>query len=129
MDLATILGVISSFALVFLAIAMGSNLKAFFDLPSAMIVLGGTMGATMINYPLADVIGVFRVGMKVLFARTLAAADLVATFVDYATRARREGIVTLDGELEELKDDFFRKGLQLTVDGLEPQAIDDILRT
>ena len=129
MDIATILGVVSAFALVLLSIMMGSGLGAFFNAPSIMIVVGGTLGATMINYPLGDVIGVIRVGMKVIFAKTSSVPDLIASFVDFATRARREGILALESSISQVNDEFLRKGLQLTVDGLEPVAIEEILQT
>lgn len=129
MDLATVLGVISALSLVMMSIMMGGGLRAFFDVPSLMIVVGGTLGATMVNYPLGDVIRVIRVGMKAVFSRTVSGADMVANFVDYATRARREGILALESALKEVNDDFLRKGLQLTVDGLEPKAIEEILQT
>ncbi len=129
MDIATILGVVSAFSLVLLSIMMGSGLGAFFNAPSLMIVVGGTLGATMINYPLGDVIGVIRVGMKVIFAKSSSVPELIASFVDFATRARREGILALESSISEVNDEFLRKGLQLTVDGLEPVAIEEILQT
>ena len=129
MDLATIVGIISAFTLVLLSIMMGSPLSTFFNAPSLMIVVGGTLGATMINYPLADMIRVVKIGMKVLFAKNLSAPELIKNFVDYATRARREGILALESSINETDDQFLRKGLQLTVDGLEPQAIEEILQT
>jgi len=129
MDLATVLGVVSAFSLVLLSIMTGGGLGAFINLPSIMIVGGGTLGATMVNYPLGDVIGVIKVGMKVLFSKATSAPELVSNFVEYATRARREGILALESSVEAAGDDFLRKGLQLTVDGLEPQAIEEILQT
>ncbi len=129
MDIATIIGVVSAFSLVLLAIMQGAGLGAFVNAPSLMIVVGGTLGATMINYPLGDVIGVIRIGMKVIFAKTASVPELIASFVDFATRARREGILALESSISEVNDEFLRKGLQLTVDGLEPQAIEEILQT
>jgi len=59
MDIATILGIISAFGLVMVAIFMGGGLKIFVGIPTMMIVVDGTMGATMINYPLKEVLSVF----------------------------------------------------------------------
>jgi chemotaxis protein MotA len=129
MDLATILGIISAFSLVIISIMLGSPLSTFFNVPSVLIVVGGTMGATMINYPLGDVISMIKIGMNTLFAKKASPPVLISNFVDYATRARREGILALEGSVKEAEDDFLVKGLQLTVDGLEPQAIEEILRT
>ncbi|MBW1711691.1 MAG: motility protein A [Deltaproteobacteria bacterium] len=129
MDLATILGIVSAFSLVLLSIMMGSGLGAFINAPSLMIVVGGTMGATMVNFPLSDVIGVIKVGMKVLFAKDASPPGLITNFVEFATKARREGILALESSISDVNDEFLRKGLQLTVDGLEPQAIEEILQT
>ena len=129
MDLATMLGIVFAFGMVMMAIMSGSGLGTFINMPGAMIVIGGTLGATMINYPLGDVIGVMKVGMKAVFAKTASTPGVITDFVEYATRARREGILALESATAEVKDEFLKKGLQLTVDGLEPQAIEEILQT
>ena len=61
MDIATFFGVVSGFSLVLLAIKMGGGLLWFWNAPSAMIVLGGTIAVTLINYPLSDVLSVVKV--------------------------------------------------------------------
>ena len=128
MDLATFLGIISGFGLVILAIYNGGGLTLFVDLNSLLIVLGGTLGATMINYPLKDVLGAFRVARLVFFTRDFISTDVVIRqFVDLGTKARREGLLALENDVQEISDPFMRKGLQMAVDGLEPQAIQDIM--
>lgn len=129
MDIATVLGVISAFGLVVVAIFMGSGLKVFIDIPSVMIVVGGTLGATMINYPLKEVVGVMRVAKHAIMTKNIAVSDLIKRFIQFAQKSRKEGILALDGELKNVKDDFLKKGIQLSIDGLEPQEIRDILDT
>ncbi len=129
MDIATILGVISAFGLVCLAIFMGGGIKLFINVPALMIVVGGTLGATMINYPLRDVFGVFKVVRKALFARSISVADLIKRFVSYAQKSRKEGILALEGEVKNVSDGFLKRGVQLAIDGLEPQEINEILET
>lgn len=129
MDIATILGIVSAFGLVWLAIFMGGGVTLFINLPSLMIVVGGTLGATMINYPLKDVLGVFKVVKKALFARTLVIGDLIAQFVKFSNKSRKEGILALEGEVKGEKDEFLKKGIQLAIDGVEPQEIRLILET
>ncbi|MBI9076794.1 MAG: MotA/TolQ/ExbB proton channel family protein [Desulfatibacillum sp.] len=128
MDIATIVGVVGSFVLVVLAIGVGS-LPAFFNVPSLIIVVGGTMGATLINYPLKDVTGIVGVAMKTVFAKEISAKDTIAKFMDFSQKARREGILSLEGDIKELDDEFMKKGIQLAIDGLEPTAIREILET
>ena len=129
MDPATLIGICSAFALVILSIMMGSGIGLFIDLPSAMIVLGGTLGATMIHYPLKDVMGVFKAARKVFLPFALNPAAVVEVFVDLSKSARKEGILALEKEIWRLDDEFFVKGLQLAVDGMDPESIREILET
>ncbi len=129
MDFATILGVISAFGLVCIAIFMGGGLQLFVNIPALMIVVGGTLGATMINYPLRDVFAVFKVVKKALFARNISVSELIKRFVVYAQKSRKEGILALENEMKEVNDEFLKKGVQLAIDGLEPKEISDILET
>jgi len=129
MDIATILGVFSAFGLVCLAIFMGGGITLFVDLPSLMIVVGGTLGATMINYPLKEVLGVFKVVKKALFAKNPDINDLIGKFSQFSNKSRKEGILSLEGEIKAEKDEFLKKGIQLAIDGVEPQEIKLILET
>ena len=129
MDIATILGVISAFGLMCIAISMGGGIQLFINIPALMIVVGGTLGATMINYPVKDVLGVFKVVKKALFAKKISVTGLIKRFVDFAKKSRKEGILALEGDIKDASDEFLKKGVQLAIDGLEPQEIGEILET
>ncbi|MBU3949182.1 MAG: MotA/TolQ/ExbB proton channel family protein [Proteobacteria bacterium] len=129
MDIATVLGIVSAFGLVFIAIFIGGGIKLFIDVPSLMIVAGGTLGATMINYPLGEILGVFRVVKNAFFTNNVESEGLIRIFVGFANKVRREGLLALEGELAGLKDEFLKKGIQLSIDGLEPREIKNILET
>ncbi len=129
MDIATVLGVFSAFGLVFLAIFMGGGVQLFINVQALMIVVGGTLGATMINYPLKEVFGVFSVVKKALFTKNIVSNDLIKIFMNFAHKSRKEGILALESELKQVKDNFLIKGVQLSIDGLEPNEIRDILDT
>lgn len=129
MDIATIVGVISAFGLVVGAILMGGSLNLFISIPSFIIVVGGTLGATLINYPLRDVLGVFSVAKNAIFSTNISIDELVERFMVYANKSRKEGILSLESEIKTVKDVFLKKGVQLSIDGLEPQDINDILDT
>jgi chemotaxis protein MotA len=129
MDLATVIGIILSMGLVVSAILTGSSLMIFISVPSALIVLGGTIGAAMVNYPMGYVIGVVGVIKNTFFSSLTPSSEIIVQFMEYANRARREGILSLEPVIKEIDDDYMRKGLQLTVDGLEPAAIQEILET
>ncbi len=127
MDIATIVGIFVAFGLVIAAIA--KDIMVFVDIPSVLIVFGGTVGAVLICYPLQQVLGVMAVVKKTFLFKLDQPADIITRFMEYANKARREGILSLEPLLKDIQDDFLRKGLQLTVDGMEPQAIQEILET
>jgi len=129
MDIATIVGVISAFGLVLMAIFMGGGLNIFVNVPALMIVVGGTFGVTLISYPLKDVLGVIKVVQKALFSKSVAVKELIERFINFANKTRREGILALESEIKGVEDEFLKKGVQLSIDGLEPQEIQDILDT
>jgi chemotaxis protein MotA len=127
MDLATLLGMAVSFGLITIALVTGGTPLIFVDGASMLIVLGGTIGATLTHYPLGTVLSVGKVIRKTLVDRTLSTTYAIDQIVDFANRARREGILSLEPLLRSLDDPYLRKGLQLTVDGLEPEAIQSIM--
>lgn len=127
MDLATLLGIVSAFGLIFYAILSSSGLSIFIDTPSMLIVVGGTVGIGLFTYPLGLFLGVVGVVMNVFFVRTKEAGSVIPTMVDYAGTARRDGILALEGVAKDTEDAFLGKGIQLAVDGLEPRAIAAIL--
>ena len=128
MDLATLVGMLVSFGLVISAMATGAGgLMTFVDIPSVLIVFGGTLGATLTHCPLGNALGTTKVMKNAFFAKPINMAAVIDEFVDYANKARREGILALEATVNSLDDPYLKKGLQLTVDGLEPQAIQEVL--
>jgi len=109
MDIATILGIISAFGIVIVAIFMGGSIKLFINIPALMIVIGGTLGATMINYPLRDVFGVFSVVKKAFFTTKISVDEIIKRFIGFARKSRREGILSLENEIEDVTDEFLKK--------------------
>ena len=129
MDLATVLGMVISFGLIMAALLVGGDPMIFIDVPSMLIVFGGTIGATLTHYPLATVLSVGKIIRKTLVSQTQAPQAIIDQFMDLANRARREGILALESIVSGLDDPYLKKGLQLTVDGLEPEAIQNIMET
>jgi chemotaxis protein MotA len=129
MDLATIIGLVVALGLVLYGILMGSPLEYFWNLPSALIVIGGTFGIVFINFPLRDIAGVAGVIKNAFKSPAYDPKGMMATFVAFATKARREGILALESAASDMKDPFLKQGLELVIDGLEPQSIRDILES
>ena len=108
---------------------MGGNLGGYIDWPSVLITGGGTIGAVIVSYP-ADVLR--SVGGAVRSAFVSSDPDLLAmvqTIVSFAEKARREGLLALESDVAELKDEFLRKSIQLVVDGTDPELVKAILDT
>ena len=89
MDIATVLGIVSAFGLVLTAIFMGGGLNIFINVPSLMIVVGGTIGVTLIAYPLKEVIGVLKVVQKALFSKNISIDELIQRFRGYPCFRKR----------------------------------------
>jgi chemotaxis protein MotA len=127
MDIATFFGVVSGFSLVLLAIKMGGGLLWFWNAPSAMIVMGGTLAVTLINYPLSDVLSVMRVLKNAFLYQVPQPTAIVPEIVELSKVARREGILALEKQAKKMKEAYLNKGVELAVDGMEPEAIRGIL--
>jgi len=101
----------------------GGKLSQIIQPTAAMIVFGGTIGAVMLQFPLNIILASFKQLGNVFFNSQSGPQDLVKEIVSFAHRARKEGIVSLDRELENVKEPFLRKSLMLAVDGTEPQEL------
>jgi chemotaxis protein MotA len=101
----------------------GGRISQVLQPTAAMIVFGGTAGAVLIQFPLPVVRSAVRRLAHVFFLPKHNAGGMVQDLVRFANRARREGIVSLDSELESIKEPFLKKSLMLAVDGTEPQEL------
>jgi chemotaxis protein MotA len=129
MDLATLFGIVGGFGLVIIAMSMGGGLGWFINAPSMMIVLGGTLGAVLINYPVSDILKVIKVAKNVFFKVDVKAEKFIEMLVDMSKVSRREGILALEKMLKDIKDPFFVKGVTLMIDGVEPVTLSELLNT
>jgi chemotaxis protein MotA len=101
----------------------GGRISQVLQPTAAMIVFGGTAGAVLIQFPLPVVLSASRRLVHVFFQPKHDPGRMVQELVRYANRARREGIVSLDEELENVKEPFLKKSLMLAVDGTESQEL------
>ena len=129
MDIATIIGFIAGISLVGITILIGGAPEVFIDPGSVVLVFGGTIAATLINFPLADVLSVLNT-LKNAFVHKLSTPEhLIEKLVSFATVARREGILALENHSQDAGDEFLQKSIQLAIDGTAPELIKDILTT
>ncbi len=129
MDLASIVGIVLGLGFVVFGILQGGSIILFIDVPSMLIVMGGTIGATLVNYPLGEVIGVIKVVKKAFLHTEESPVGVIDTLVSFAETARREGILSLEQQAQSVEDEFLKKGIGLAVDGTEPEYIKEIMDT
>lgn len=129
MDFATLIGIVTGVGLLVWAMAAGGQAGVFVHPPSLAIVLGGTLAATLIHYPLGRFIGVLGMMRQVFVRAETAPSELIDLMVRLAEQARREGLLSLEDEAGDQTDPFLKKGLQLVVDGTDPELVKSILET
>ncbi len=125
MDLATLIGLIGGFGVVIGAIMVGGQGNIFLDVASALIVLGGTIAATLIRFPLKTCFGAFKVAGRAFRFRVEQPIAIIKQAVELAGIVRREGLLALENQ--QVANDFLAKGLRLCVDGLEPVFVRKVL--
>jgi chemotaxis protein MotA len=124
MDKSSLAGIVIALGGILLGLLMeGGRLAQVMQPTAAIIVFGGTLGAVMLQFPLRVVFAAFRNLGPVFFQNSRDPQSLIGEIVGYAHKARKEGIVSLDSELEAIQDPFLKKTLMLAVDGTEPQEI------
>lgn len=128
-DIATLIGLITGFTVLVTGILMRTEIKYYADLASVFITIGGSTAAVIAQFPIADLLRAPLVAAKAFITRPLAPHKLIRDMVRYAEIARRDGILALEGVTEEITDDFLVKGLQLAVDGTDPELIHQMMNT
>lgn len=129
MDLGTVVGLFMAFALLLWAMMSGGQLAAFIDIPSMAIVIGGTICVVFISAPMERVKNISKIFKKASFHTKVSAPKLIDDFVSYAEIARRDGILSLESQCQEIEDPFIVRGIQMAVDGTDPELIEQIMET
>ncbi len=129
MDLATILGlIVAAIGILGGFTIEGGSIGGLINIPGFMIVIVGTMGAVMVAFPLEYIIGMPKVAMATIFTKvTVHAHHMADELVKMADRARREGLLSLEDDAQNIKDDFAKKALMLMIDGTDPDALRSIM--
>jgi chemotaxis protein MotA len=134
-DITTIVGVLFLITVQVTGIVISAGASGFaglawyYDLSSLFITYGGCTAATMIQFPLSDLKKIMKVTWNAFRSKPIAPQKLIKDFIRYAEIARRDGILALEGVTEEIKDEFLVKGLQLAVDGTDPELIQTMMVT
>ncbi|CDQ39290.1 MULTISPECIES: flagellar motor protein MotP [Virgibacillus] len=129
-DILTPIGITLGFIMIMLAIiSKGDTSSAwrFLDVSSIFIVIGGLSASMLINFKLEQIKLTKSVISESFHKNDQQLTELIWLFVQLSNRARREGLLALENELEEIKDPYIKKGILLTVDGIDPEIIRDIM--
>jgi chemotaxis protein MotA len=129
-DILTPIGIIVGLLMLVFGIMENGGIAgflSFIDPASILIVSGGVIAGLLISFPLKDMKHMFNVIKQGFSHNEYNLSELIKTFVNLSDRARREGLLSLEAEAEEVDDPFIRKGILLAVDGIEPDVINDIM--
>jgi chemotaxis protein MotA len=128
MDIASIVGVVVALIIVFVVQALeGGTAGSIILFPAMLLVFGGAFAAAMAGGVFKDAIGVGKLFQKVFLAKVTPPNQLVDEVVKLAERARREGLLALEDAVKTVEHPFLRRGLQLAIDGTDPDELHDIL--
>jgi chemotaxis protein MotA len=125
MDIATIVGLVSGTIFIFISIFLGGSFGVFINIPSIMIVFGGTIATTFIKFKMSDVIGSIGVAMKAFIVKIENPENLITEMVGFTRIAKKEGLIALEKEAP--SDEFSAKALRYLSDGYDEGLIKDML--
>jgi len=129
MDKATVIGIVVSYAFVLASLVTGAGVMTYVNMPSVLIVVGGTFGILFINFPMSDVLGTLGPLKKAFFHKSENIDELIANLVEYSVKARKNGILSLENSIEEMDTSLMKTGLQMVLDGEDPKTVKAILET
>lgn len=125
MDLATLVGILGAFGIIGGAMTMSGGIGIFVDIPSVLIVIVGTIFVVLMKFSMGQFLGCFKVAGKAFMFKLVDPADLIEEVVELADDARKNGLLALEGK--EVSDDFLQSGIQLLVDGHDPEVVRSLL--
>jgi len=126
MDLATLIGLLGAVGVIVGAIALGGDFGQFINIPSIVIVVGGSIAAVLIKYPLSNFLGAFKVAMKAFLHKSEDNGALITEALELANVARKSGLLALENV--EIHNEFLKQGIQLCVDGHDPEFVKKMLQ-
>lgn len=128
MDLATLIGIPAGFLMIIGGIIIGGyGLNLYMDMVSVLITIGGSFCAVMISNDMSTVKNIGRY-MGLTFKQPKSnVGDLIRQLVNFAEKSRKEGLLSLEDEVEQVQDEFFKQGIKLVIDATDPEVIKSIL--
>ena len=127
MDLGSLIGFIGTWVLIMWTLLSGGPLTYFVNVPSIILVVGASITVVLFAFPMSYVKGVVSVAKKGFFHRDHSLEKLIDDMVSYAEIARRDGILSLENTTKDIDDKFIVLGIQMAVDGTDPELIEQIM--
>lgn len=130
MDIVSVGGVAFAWICVATSVILeGGHLGAFFKLPPAILVIGGSIGASIISSHISDLKHLPEFVKKVFLGTKYDYRGTITQLIDLAVFSRQEGLLSLESRVEELHDDFAKKGFQMVIDGVDQESVREIMET
>src|SRR5215469_3078674 len=129
MDIASIGGVLLALIGILSGMMMeGGNISQITQPTAALIVIGGTIGAVLLQFPLNIFLAALRQVARIFLSGKSNGEEVLHQIVAFANKARKSGIVSLDQDLPTVEDPFLRQALMLAIDGTEPNEVRKIMQ-
>ena len=132
MDIASLVGLIlGAVMVVFGILSSGGNIvEDFMDLPSVIMTIGGSLAGTLASHKLADFIGGLKsIGLAMKEPSVGDASEVISNIINLSNISRKEGLLALEEATHDMDDEFLKKGINLVVDGTDPDLVRGILET
>ena len=130
MEISTIIGLGSALAaVIFTLVIEGGSFLSFINFGALILILGGGLATGIISFGIKEVVLIPKYIMGTIFTKKVDFEELIITFVSFSEKARREGLLSLEEDLPNIKDDMIRLGLQLVIDGTDPELVKTIMVT
>ncbi len=128
MDFATIIGMVLAWGALIAALLMeGGDVRALINIPAALLVFGGTLGAATMSFRMSQLMGMPDILRQAFSEQADDPTAVIRLLVRLAERARREGLLVLEREVERIEDAFLAKAVRLAIDGNDPETVREIL--
>jgi chemotaxis protein MotA len=128
-DIATIIGFVLAFLAIVGSIALTGLAPMYIDIKSIMVVVFGSIAVVFISFPLGNLLKLPNICKHTIFTKPVNVEELITQLVGFAEIARRDGILSLENHMQDVQDDFIIRGIQMAVDGTDPELIEAVLET
>jgi len=127
MDMGILIGFLGTWALILGAVLLGGSPIIYVDVPSVVLIFGASITIIFFCFPARNVKKLISVVKKAVFHKSPSIDQLIEDMVSYAEIARRDGILSLENTVKDIDDPFIVQGIQMAVDGTDPELIEQIM--